>query len=185
MEITGEYRLGASRERVWELLNDTTVLQQCIPGCESLEETAENTFDAKIVAAVGPVRAKFKTQIRLENLNPPNSYSIVGEAKSGAAGFGRGEAQITLTQDGDGTLLAYEADLKVGGKLAQIGSRLVAGATRKTADDFFGRFSELVDPQSQVVVEEADADTPTANSNKVWWAVAAAVVALALLYVLF
>lgn len=181
MEITGEYRLAAPRERVWQMLNDTDVLQQCIPGCESMDATAENTYSAKIVAAVGPVKAKFNTQIRLENLNPPESYTIVGEARSGAAGFGRGEAEIMLAeQDGD-TVLTYRADLKVGGKLAQIGSRMVLGATRKTADEFFGRFTGLVDPQAQ----PAGADHPSAASNKVWWAVGAAIVVLVLLYVLF
>lgn len=185
MEITGEYRLAAPREQVWRMLNDTNVLQQCIPGCESLEETAENTFSAKIVAAIGPVKAKFNTQIRLENLNPPERYSIVGEAKSGAAGFGRGEAQIVLTEDGTETVLTYNADLKVGGKLAQIGSRMVVGATRKTADEFFGRFTQIVSPQEQDAPAQSDDETTRAGTNKVAWALAGAVIVLVLLFLLF
>ena len=148
MEINGEYRLHASREQVWKMLNDPEILRQCIPGCESLEPVADNELTAKVTAAIGPVKSKFDTRVKLENLNPPESYTITGEAKSGVAGFGRGAANVVLSEDGDVTVLRYDADLKVGGKLAQIGSRMVVGATRKTADDFFDAFARLVDPEA-------------------------------------
>jgi carbon monoxide dehydrogenase subunit G len=154
MEINGEYLIDAPREAVWQALNDPEMLQKCIPGCESLEKTDDNAFAAVVVAAVGPVKARFKTALRLEDLNPPESYRLVGESKA-AAGFGKGSAEVRLAEQDGGTMLTYTADFKVGGKLAQVGSRLVLGATRKTADDFFGAFSRELDPGA-VRVEEAD-----------------------------
>ena len=148
MEITGEYQIGAPREAVWAALNDPEVLAKCIPGCESLERTGDNTFAAKVTAAIGPVRAKFNTTLSLENLNPPESYSLVGETKA-AAGFGKGSADVRLEENDGGTLLHYSADFKVGGKLAQVGSRLIGGTARKIADDFFSKFSEHVGGASQ------------------------------------
>lgn len=146
MEIKGEYQIDASRQVVWDALNDPEMLKKCIPGCESLREVSANKLEAVVMAAIGPVRAKFNSKLSLENLNPPESYTLVGESKAGAAGFGRGSADVTLSESEGGTLLAYSADFKVGGKLAQVGSRLVEGATRKTADDFFGAFSRELDP---------------------------------------
>ncbi len=158
MQIRGEYQIASSREQVWAALNDPAMLERCIPGCESLEKISDTELQAKVAAAIGPVRAKFDSRLTLENLNPPASYTLVGESKAGAAGFGRGTADVTLTENDGGTLLAYEADFKVGGKLAQVGSRLVLGATRKTADDFFGQFSRELDPGAiRVDVEEAPA----------------------------
>lgn len=146
MEIEGEYRIAASREVVWAALNDPEMLEKCIPGCESLEKLSETELTANIKAVIGPVKTSFNTKISLENLNPPESYTLVGEAKAGAAGFGRGSAGITLREEGSTTLLHYVADFKVGGKLAQIGSRLVLGATRKNADGFFGALASNIDP---------------------------------------
>ena len=125
------------------------MLKKCIPGCESIDQISDTEFAATVMAAVGPVRARFNTTLSIENLNPPESYTLIGESKAGAAGFGRGSADVTLADDDGGTLLSYAADFKVGGKLAQVGSRLVLGATRKTADDFFGRFSKELDPGAQ------------------------------------
>lgn len=146
MQISGEYQIATDRERVWAALNDPDVLARSIPGCESLERISDTEFRARVTAAIGPVRAKFDSHLTLENLQPPQSYTLVGVSKAGAAGFGRGSANVTLLEQDDGTLLRYEADFKVGGKLAQVGSRLVLGATRKTADDFFGQFSRELDP---------------------------------------
>lgn len=146
MKIAGEYQIDADRDRVWEALNDPDVLRRCIPGCESLTQTGENAFDARVKAAIGPVRATFASKLALENLDPPQRYTLTGESKAGAAGFGRGAADVELTERDGGTLLRYEADFKVGGKLAQVGSRLVTGATKKTADEFFGNFSRELDP---------------------------------------
>lgn len=142
MDISGEYRIAAPRARVWEALNDPATLQRCIPGCEAIEQLSATEMRAQVTAAIGPVKAKFKTNLSLQNLNPPENYTLSGEAKAGAAGFGRGSADVTLVEiDAQHTLLRYTADFKVGGKLAQVGSRLVVGATRKTADEFFGNLT--------------------------------------------
>ena len=146
MEIKGEYQIANSRESVWAALNDPEVLKRCIPGCESLDKTSDTEFNGRVTAAIGPVKARFKTHISLEDLNPPESYTLVGESKAGAAGFGKGSAKVKLVEQDGGTLLSYEAEFKVGGKLAQVGSRLVLGATRKVADQFFGAFSTELDP---------------------------------------
>ena len=178
MEIKGEYRIARDRETVWYALNDPGVLQKCIPGCESLERSADNEFEGKVAASIGPVRAKFDTRIRLENLKPPESYTLTGESKAGAAGFGRGSANVTLVEQENGTLLTYTADFKVGGKLAQVGSRLVLGATRKTADDFFGCFSRELD-SGAVSVARAEGKAAGAHVlSRSWIAFGAAVLAL-------
>ena len=148
MEMTGEYRIAASRETVWKALNDPDVLKECIPGCEELEKVSDTEFTAKVKAKVGPVSARFAGAVTLEDLNPPKSYAIVGEGKGGAAGFAKGGAKVTLEEDGDATVLRYEAEAKVGGKLAQIGSRLIAGTAKKLANQFFGNFVEVVAPGS-------------------------------------
>ena len=182
MEIKGEYRIEASRDAVWTALNDPEMLQKCIPGCETLEKTGDNEFAAKVTAAIGPVRAKFNTALKLEDLNPPESYRLVGESKA-AAGFGSGSAMVNLAEDNGGTLLQYDADFKVGGKLAQVGSRLVLGATKKTADDFFGTFSKQLDPgAARVDVEQAPAEP--GGAGKTWLAVVAAFVVLLILWFL-
>jgi len=176
MEITGEYQIDSGRESVWQALNDPEMLRQCIPGCESLERIGENELKATVMAAIGPVRARFNTRLSLENLKPPESYTLVGESKAGAAGFGRGSADVTLTENDGGTLLRYTADFKVGSKLAQVGSRLVLGVTRKTADDFFGKFCRELDPGAARV--DADDSGATGGSSSTWLAVAGAVVVL-------
>lgn len=145
MDIRGEYRIACERQRVWEALNDPKVLEKCIPGCESLEMTDATNMRARIIASIGPVKSTFDTKISLDKLNPPESYTLNGESKAGAAGFGRGSAEVRLQETEDGTLLSYDAKFQVGGKLAQVGSRLVLGATRKMADDFFGKFSRELD----------------------------------------
>ena len=176
MEIKGEYQIDSSREDVWLALNDPEMLKKCIPGCESLEKISDTELTAKVMAAIGPVRARFITKLSLENLNPPESYTLVGESKAGVAGFGRGAAYVTLTENDGGTLLSYVADFRVGGKLAQVGSRLVLGATKKTADDFFGKFSRELDPgAARVDVAEEGGG---AVASKAWLAVAVAVAVL-------
>ena len=144
MDINGEFRVPAIRERVWEALNDPLVLKACIPGCESIEKQSESEFLAVIRSRIGPVNARFDSRIELSNLDPPAGYTIRGSGKGGAAGFGRGSADVRLEEDGEETVLRYEAQFQVGGKLAQIGSRLVAGATRKIASDFFSRFAKTL-----------------------------------------
>lgn len=144
MDIKGEYRIPADRQTVWNALNDPDVLKRCIPGCESMEKETGDSYTARMLAKIGPVKAKFSTLISLSDLNPPESYTISGEGKGGPAGFGKGSAQVKLTENGEETLLNYNASMQVGGKLAQVGSRLVVGTARKYADDFFSRFVKVV-----------------------------------------
>jgi carbon monoxide dehydrogenase subunit G len=158
----GEYSIFAPREQVWAALNDPEVLKACIPGCEELTKTSDTQIEAKITAQLGPIRSKFSTQIVLSDLNPPEGYTLSGEGK-GVAGFGRGSAKVTLSEADGGTLLRYDARLGVGGKLAQVGSRLVESATRSYADQFFERFAKYLnggeaESQPAEVAAEAGAD---------------------------
>tara|TARA_R110002110_G_C13010022_1_gene676738 strand:+ start:83 stop:538 length:456 start_codon:yes stop_codon:yes gene_type:complete len=144
MDMSGEYWIPASRETVWQALNDPDVLRECIPGCDSLDKTSETSFEARVTAKVGPVKAKFGGEVELTDINPPQSYKISGQGKGGAAGFAKGGAEVSLEEDGAETILRYEVNATVGGKLAQIGSRLVDSTARKMADQFFGKFVEVV-----------------------------------------
>jgi uncharacterized protein len=144
MQMTGQYRIEAPREAVWEALNDVEVLRSCIPGVEEIEKTSDTSFTAKVRAKVGPVSARFAGEVTLSDLDPPNGYTIRGEGKGGAAGFAKGGAKVRLEDDGAATLLSYDVDAQVGGKLAQIGSRLIDGTAKKMADDFFSRFAQTV-----------------------------------------
>ncbi|MDE0000013.1 MAG: carbon monoxide dehydrogenase subunit G [Rhodospirillaceae bacterium] len=149
MDVSGEYRLSVSRQAVWNALLDPEILQQCIPGCESFEKLADDHFQATVKTAIGPVKATFTSELRIVNPIPPESYRLEGEGKAGAVGFGRGAADVTLREEGGETVLSYSADFQVGGRLAQIGSRLVVGATRKIADQFFGRLAGVIDEQAE------------------------------------
>jgi carbon monoxide dehydrogenase subunit G len=146
MDLTGEYRIPAPREAVWAALNNPDVLKACIPGCEELNKTADTEFVARVVAKIGPVKAGFGGKVTLSDLDPPNGYTISGEGQGGAAGFAKGNAKVRLEPvDGGGaTILRYSADAQIGGKLAQIGSRLVEGSAKKLADEFFAAFAAQV-----------------------------------------
>jgi carbon monoxide dehydrogenase subunit G len=144
MDMTGEYSISASREKVWEALNDPDVLKASVPGCETLEKVSDTEFTATVMAKVGPVRAKFNGRVTLSDIDPPNGYTISGEGQGGAAGFGKGGAKVSLTTENGETMLRYEANASVGGKMAQIGSRVVEGVAKKMADEFFSTFVEQV-----------------------------------------
>ncbi len=144
MELNGQQRIAATRQKVWDALNDPRVLKACIPGCESLTQDGDNAFEAIVQAKVGPVRAKFSGRVELSDIRPPESYRISGEGKAGPAGVAKGSANVSLVEDGDGTVLNYVVKADVGGKLAQIGSRLVQSTANKYAADFFARFGEIV-----------------------------------------
>ncbi|MEP0518958.1 MAG: carbon monoxide dehydrogenase subunit G [Hyphomicrobiales bacterium] len=148
MDMSGEYRISAPRETVWAALNDPDILKECIPGCDSLEKTSDTEMIASVTTKVGPVKAKFKGSVTLSDINPPESYKITGEGKGGAAGFAKGGADVSLTEDGAETLLNYTAKAQVGGKLAQLGSRLIDSTAKKMADEFFGNFSKKLSADS-------------------------------------
>ncbi len=138
--MTGEYRIAAPREAVWAALNDAEVLKICIPGCSELERTSDTSMEAKVVQKIGPVKAKFNGAVELVNVDAPNSYTIQGEGKGGVAGFAKGSADVVLTEDESGTILSFAAHAQVGGKLAQLGSRLIDSTAKKLANKFFDNF---------------------------------------------
>lgn len=140
MEMNAEQHIPAPRETVWAALNDTEILKAAMPGCEEFEAVGEHEFVAKITAKVGPVKAKFKFNVSLTDVDPPNGYTINGEGQGGVAGFAKGGASVSLTEEEGGTLLRYSVKANVGGKLAQLGARLIDGTARKMADEFFGNF---------------------------------------------
>jgi len=142
MEMNGSREVPATVEATWSALNDPEVLKACIAGCEAIDRTADNEFTVAMTARVGPVSARFNGRIVLSDIVAPKSYTIKFDGQGGAAGFAGGEAHVELSPAGSGTRIDYKATAQVGGKLAQIGSRLVDGAAAKVADDFFGRFSE-------------------------------------------
>ena len=148
MDITGEYRVPLPREAVFEALNDPEVLGRCIPGCQTLEKVGEHQYDADVVARIGPVKARFRTRIEVSNVNPPESYTLSGEGRGGAAGFASGSADVSLEAVDDETVLRYIARVRPGGKIAQVGSRLIGGTARKIGSDFFSRFVEVVTPDA-------------------------------------
>jgi hypothetical protein len=178
MEMTGEQLIPVPQAEVWRGLNDPEVLKACIAGCESIEKVSDNEYKVVIVAAVGPVKAKFSGKLLLSDLNPPNSYSLSFEGSGGAAGFGKGGAQVSLKSEGAGTRLSYSAKASVGGKLAQVGSRLIDGVARKMADDFFAAFNEKV---AGVSGKPEDVTVPVGAKRKIhpaWWIAGAVLVAL-------
>ena len=147
MTMNGEVQLAASRQTVWDKLNDPAVLKVCIPGCEELEKTDDHGFRAVAKMKVGPVSARFKGKVNLSDLDPPNGYRISGEGEGGVAGFAKGNAKVALSEKDGGTLLSYDVDAQIGGKLAQLGQRLINSAAKKTADDFFVKFAAAVAPK--------------------------------------
>ena len=199
MDMSGEYVIAAPRQAVWEALNDPEILKQCIPGCESVDKTSDTSFEAKVTAKVGPVRAKFSGKVNMSDIDPPNGYTISGEGTGGAAGFAKGGAKVTLSDDPEGTKLEYSVDATVGGKLAQIGSRLIDSSAKKMANDFFGKFAELVAtsaegfpanqalpettvPTKETAAQVTDSDEEKKGLSPMVWIAGVIVVALALVF---
>ena len=152
MEIKGEYKIAAPREKVFAALNDPEVLKACIPGCESLDKVSDTEMTAKVRLRIGPVSATFNGKVTLSDIDAPNGYKISGEGQGGVAGFAKGGAVVTLTEDGADTVLAYNADAQVGGKIAQVGARLITGTARKLADEFFGKFATTINGPSPAAI---------------------------------
>jgi len=166
MDMTGEERIALSRETVWAALNDVDVLRQCIPGCQSLEKQSDNDMTAKVKLTIGPVSATFSGKVRLSDLDPPNGYRIAGEGSGGAAGYAKGHAVVRLVEDGPGTLLQYEAKADVGGKLAQLGGRLIDATARKLAGEFFRNFGTAVAPAAPEAEAKAEVAAAPAEPAK-------------------
>ena len=160
MEMSGEQLIPASQQETWDALNDPEVLKACVPGCEAIDLIAGNEYQVQMVARVGPVSAKFKGRLTLSDIKPPSSYSIAFEGQGGPAGFAKGAAQVKLAPSGDHqTKLSYDVKANVGGKLAQIGSRLIDAAAKKVADDFFANFTKrMAQAEDETVVMQAPHD---------------------------
>ena len=163
MDMNGSQRIEASRELVYAALNDVDVLKQCIPGCESIEKTSDNEMNAKVTLRVGPVKASFTGNVTLSDFDPPNGYTITGEGSGGMAGFAKGSAAVKLEADGDATILHYTVKAEIGGKLAQLGGRLIDATATKLAGEFFEKFSGIVGGPVET------ADEASAEKKKVGW----------------
>jgi uncharacterized protein len=173
MKITGETLIPAPQEAVWQALNDPAILRQSIPGCESLEQTSDHSFKAIVSSRIGPIAARFAGNVRLSDLDPPNSYTLTGEGTGGAAGSAKGIAKVRLEPGEGGTRLVYDVDAQISGKLAQIGSRVVEAAAKMLAGQFFDRFGKAVIG----VAPAAPAARPTPSGIPVWvWLLGAAAV---------
>lgn len=155
MEIKGEYRIAAPRDKVFAALNDQEILKACIPGCESLDKLSDTEMTAKVRLRIGPVSAAFGGKVTLSDMDPPNGYKISGEGQGGVAGFAKGGAVVRLADDGGVTVLTYDVDAQVGGKIAQVGARLITGTAKKLADQFFGKFAEMVGAPPPAAAESA------------------------------
>jgi carbon monoxide dehydrogenase subunit G len=193
MNFTGRYAIQALPQKVWEGLNDPEILRVCIPGCEQLEKTSPTDFLATARLKIGPLSASFKGKVTLSDLDPPHRCKLSGEGQGGVAGFAKGDAEVVLTPEGSGTLLTYTAKASVGGKLAQIGQRLIDGAAKQIADDFFKRFAAALEvpvltPDPEIVptattISKPAAATRTGLSPMIW--IGALIVVIAVLLVIF
>ena len=144
MDMSNSVLLPSTQQRVWDALNDPEILKRCIAGCESIDRVDDNAYKVAMTLAIGPVKAKFKGELKLTDIDAPNAYTIRFEGQGGVAGFGKGNARVSLAPEDDGTRLSYTVNAQVGGKIAQVGSRLIDGASKKMADDFFRAFREVV-----------------------------------------
>ena len=183
MELSGQRQIPAPRDAVWRALNDPEVLRTCVPGCTALDRTSDTAFAAQVAAKVGPVKAALQGTVTMSDADPPRHCRLTGEGR-GAAGFARGEASVTLTDDGAGTTIDYEVTAQVGGRLAQVGARLMDGAARKLADDFFTGLADAVAPGAESPAAPAAAATTGGGLAPAVWA-AGLIAAVGVLWVVF
>lgn len=167
MDMTGEQRIAAPRQTVWEALNDPEALKASIPGCEEVEKKSDTEFAAKVRIAVGPVKARFTGEVTLSDIDAPNGYTLSGQGSGGAAGFGKGEAKVALREEGDETVISYTAHATVGGKLAQIGQRLIDSTAKKLAGQFFENLAAHLGAEAEApaAAEEKEAPAPAAKAT--------------------
>ena len=167
MDLIGTQRIEASNETVYAALNDAEVLRQCIPGCESIEKTSDTAMKAKVTLKIGPMKVSFNGNVTLSELDPPHSYRITGEGSGGVAGFAKGSAGVRLVPEDGGTLLHYTVKADVGGKIAQLGSRLIEGTAKKLAAEFFEKLGSVIAPPAPV--SEGEPDAPTEAKKPGWF----------------
>ena len=186
MKLTGSYKIPTDKQAVWEALNNPDILQKCIPGCEEFKKNSDTSFTATATNKIGPFNASFTGDVELQDLNPPNSYTLVGQGNS-PVGFASGEAKVTLTEEGGQTLLTYNVEANVGGKIAQVGSRLIDMTAKKMADIFFGKFSELISSEKNETIEITDSDNGNVPETKInyRYLTAAVVLGIFLIYWMF
>ena len=161
MKLTGSYKLNVKKEVVWKALNDSNILEQCIPGCESFEKESDNIFNATATNQIGPMNATFSGTVKLSNIKENQSYTLSGEGQS-SVGFANGRANVKLIEENGITTLSYDVQINVGGKIAQLGSRLIDGVAKKMSDYFFGRFADLISP---ITKEEKNTGTIIAEKR--------------------
>ena len=159
MKLTGSYKIPTDKQTVWDALNNPDILQECIPGCEEFKKNSDTSFTATATNKIGPFNASFTGDVELKDLNPPNSYKLVGQGNS-PVGFASGEATVTLSEEDGQTVLSYDVEANVGGKIAQVGSRLIDMTAKKMADIFFGKFSEVVSPEGSKPTSVDDSKKP-------------------------
>ncbi len=174
MKLTGSYKIPTDKQTVWEALNNPDILQKCIPGCEEFKKNSDTSFTATATNKIGPFNASFTGDVELQDLNPPNSYTLVGQGNS-PVGFASGEAKVTLTEEGGETLLTYDVEANVGGKIAQVGSRLIDMTAKKMADIFFGKFTDEVSPAGLSTPNQSSSVSATKFNKKIIYAAAALV----------
>ena len=183
MELAGERLIPADIDRTWGALNDPDTLKACIPGCESVTRTGDNSFESVVAVKIGPVNARFKGRLQMTNVDAPRAYTINFDGQGGAAGFGKGSADVKLEPEGESTRLRFDAKAQVGGKMAQIGSRLVDATAQKLTEQFFSAFEAHLRPAGTEAAAVAQAGPPPGKTSIGWW-VAAALVAAAVVYFL-
>jgi uncharacterized protein len=186
MDMQGQRQLFVTQQQAWEALNNPDMLKACIPGCDKFEVTEAHVYNVGVAIKIGPVSAKFTGKVTLSDIQPPTSYALQFEAQGGVAGFGKGQSQVTLTPNAEGCELSYTVHSTVGGKLAQLGQRLIDGAAKSLAEDFFRRFDEALQaqyPRSEAAAAPAAPTPAPASATPAWvWAVGGAVVVAALWY---
>ncbi|CAN1549395.1 COG3427 Carbon monoxide dehydrogenase subunit G, CoxG [Burkholderiaceae bacterium] len=192
MEMQGTRQLPVSREKAWDALNNPDVLKRCIPGCDKFELVGEHRYAVGVAIKIGPVSAKFAGNVTLQDIDPPNGYALVFDAQGGVAGFGKGESNVSLTPNAQGCELSYTVQSRIGGKLAQLGQRLIDGVAKSLAEDFFKRFEATFDVEPVAIVEGASSvksertATPAASGSPVpiWaWGLGTFVLTLAVILI--